>query len=269
MSKATEAAKLIRQIAADNSHGYAWGGNGPGDFDCSGLVNYVWQSVGVPVNREVRNTTHTMKTYYCRHGFSDVTKSVNLKTGAGLETGDVLVNTANHTAMYVGNGKIVQARSNLDGKAGDSSGQEIREQAYYNYPWDTVLRYTADSSPAQNAEIPVTDSGSTGSGTTAQPSATPATSTTAAATQKVTLNCTVRLPMLKQGMENGYVTAFQELLLARGYSVGGSVKNGKEQPDGQFGPTMRKNVIAWQKKAGLSADGIVGEKSWGAMLSGK
>lgn len=267
MSKATEAAKLIRQIAADNSHGYAWGGNGPGDFDCSGLVNYVWQSVGVPVNREVRNTTHTMKTYYCRHGFSDVTKSVNLKTGAGMQPGDVLVNTANHTAMYVGNGKIVQARSNLDGKAGDSSGQEIREQGYYNYPWDTVLRYTADSSPAQSAEIHVTGSGSV---TTAHPS--PTATTAAQGTGKISavaLNCTVKLPTLKNGMKNGYVTAFQEMLLARGYSVGGSVKNGKEQPDGQFGPTMRKNVIAWQKKAGLSADGIVGTQSWSAMLAGK
>lgn len=268
MSKATEAAKLIRQIAADNSHGYAWGGNGPGDFDCSGLVNYVWQSVGVPVNKEVRNTTRTMKTYYCRHGFSDVTKSVNLKTGAGLEIGDVPVNTANHTAMYVGGGKIVQARSNLDGKAGDSSGQEIREQAYYNYPWDTVLRYTAESSQAQSAaegakptqstEISVTVGNETAA---AKPVSAPA--------QSVALNCAVKLPTLKMGAKSGYVTAFQEMLLARGYSVAGPVKNGQEQTDGQFGPTMRKNVIAWQKKAGLTADGIIGEKSWSAMLAGK
>lgn len=91
----------------------------------------------------------------------------------------------------------------------------------------------------------------------------------APAAPSVKLDCDVKLPTLQYGAKNGYVTSFQQMLLARGYSVGGPVRNGKEQPDGEFGPTMRKNVIAWQKKAGLSADGIVGEKSWSAMLAGK
>lgn len=37
-------------------------------------------------------------------GFSDITSQVNLATGSGLACGDVLLNVANHTAMYIGNG---------------------------------------------------------------------------------------------------------------------------------------------------------------------
>ena len=239
MSKITEAVKLIEQIAADNSHGYQWGGNGPGDFDCSGLINYVWQSVGVPVNAEVRNTTRTMKTYYCRHGFQDVTGSVNVKTGAGLQPGDVLVNTENHTAMYVGNGKIVQARSNLDGKSGDSSGQEIREQNFYNYPWNTVLRYSSDDS-APSGEIPVTGGA-------------PA----------VTLNCEIKLPTLRFGDQNEYVRTLQLVLIGRGCSCGSA------GADGELGYGTKTALLNWQRQHGLTADAICGAKTWASVLAGK
>jgi hypothetical protein len=37
-------------------------------------------------------------------GFGDITSQVNLATGSGLVRGDVLLNVANHTAMYIGNG---------------------------------------------------------------------------------------------------------------------------------------------------------------------
>ena len=40
------------------------------------------------------------------NGFKNVTTSVNLNSWAGLVVGDVLLNVANHTAIYVGNGQI-------------------------------------------------------------------------------------------------------------------------------------------------------------------
>ena len=44
--------------------------------------------------------------------------------------------------MYLGNGKVGHARSSEGNScAGDQSGNEIRIQSYWNYPWDCVLRY--------------------------------------------------------------------------------------------------------------------------------
>jgi hypothetical protein len=38
------------------------------------------------------------------------------------------------------------------------------------------------------------------------------------------------------------------------------------RPDGDFGPTTERLVKEWQKKHGLVADGIVGDKTWDAMM---
>ena len=37
---------------------------------------------------------------------------------------------------------------------------------------------------------------------------------------------------------------------------------GIKNPDGVFGAATEAAVIAWQKNHGLTADGIVGEKTW-------
>lgn len=85
-------------------------------------------------------------------GFIDVAKTINLKTGAGLRRGDILLRPKTskkngHTAFVTGfnakTGKyeIVQAQSDFDGKVGDSSGNEIKITNYYNSPFTYVLRY--------------------------------------------------------------------------------------------------------------------------------
>ena len=79
-------------------------------------------------------------------GFTDVTASTNKATTAGMKRGDILLNRKHHTALYLGNGQIVQASSNEFGKAtggkpGDQTGREISVRSYYNYPWDDILRY--------------------------------------------------------------------------------------------------------------------------------
>lgn len=249
MGKIQTAVNLAKQIAADDSHGYLWGGNGPVDFDCSGLVNYVWTQAGVPVNAEVRNTTYTMKQYYTKHGFSDVTNQVNLATGAGLQAGDVLVNTANHTAICVGNGRIVQARTNMDGKSGDSSGQEIREQAYYNFnPWNTVLRYTGEgagaSGGAPGSARPTAGTGEAAGGASPAPT------------------ISVSVPLLQQGTKGGYVKALQLLLIGRG------TRCGPCGADGDFGAGTKGGVMSWQRGHGLEVDGVAGKQTWESLLKG-
>ena len=63
-----------------------------------------------------------------------------------LKKGDVLLNEKHHTAIYIGDGKLVHASINekgtiSGGKTGDQTGKEICVRSYYDYPWDLVLRY--------------------------------------------------------------------------------------------------------------------------------
>ena len=39
------------------------------------------------------------------------------------------------------------------------------------------------------------------------------------------------------------------------------------RPDGDFGPTTERLVKEWQTEHGLVADGIVGDKTWAAMMN--
>ena len=133
MSIIEKAVQWAISIAEDNSHGYSqqtrWGPS----YDCSSLVISAFRQAGL----ELQSTyTGNMKTDFLAHGFKAHSTSEPLKRG------DVLLNEASHTALYIGNGQIVHARSS-EGTTDtvDGSGNEIRVQAYFDYPWDIVLRY--------------------------------------------------------------------------------------------------------------------------------
>ena len=149
MSKIEKAIKQMEEWAADNSHGYdqiyRWGEKG--DFDCSAAVIQAWENAGVPVKTNGATYTGNMLSVFKKCGFKDITSSINLATGKGLERGDVLLNQKNHTAMYCGNGYEVEASINekntaTGGKPGDQTGREFLKRTYRNYPWTNILRYT-------------------------------------------------------------------------------------------------------------------------------
>lgn len=138
-------------VAYDNSHGYdqtyRWGEKG--DYDCSSLIVTAFEQAGIPVKSNGATYTGNMRTVFCKTGFKDITSLINLSTGAGLQSGDVLLNEAHHTALVVtdGGGTIVHASINENGgvaggRPGDQTGREICTRSYYNKPWDCVLRYT-------------------------------------------------------------------------------------------------------------------------------
>ena len=155
------AAKYAVEIANDDSHGYdqehRWGM----DYDCSSLVITVYQRAGVPLESTY---TGNMLRDFLRHDFVDVKNEVNVVTGAGLEVGDVLLNETHHTAIYVGNGQMVEATGNemhgvTGGKTGDQTGSEIAVNPYHDYGWGTigwdyVLRYEGKDSGHE--EVPGT-----------------------------------------------------------------------------------------------------------------
>ena len=164
----------MESIAKGDSHGYDQIHRMGPDFDCSGLNITGWVEAGVPVNKAVKKTvtvngnqktvttpgatyTGNIRNAYLAHGFSDVTNSIDLKTGRGLKRGDVLLREGHHVAQYCGNGKEVEASINekgktTGGKPGDQTGREILIRNYRNYPWDHVLRYN-DSSKTTPAKF--------------------------------------------------------------------------------------------------------------------
>lgn len=70
--------------------------------------------------------------------------------------------------------------------------------------------------------------------------------------------CTVELPVLKKGSNNGYVKTLQILL--------NKYDNAKVSEDGDFGAQTHDAVLSYQRSRGLYADGIVGEKTWAFLL---
>ncbi|NKY23219.1 NlpC/P60 family protein [Cellulomonas denverensis] len=80
---------------------YQWGGTGPNAFDCSGLTQQSWQSVGVQIPRVSR----------------DQYRSLPKVSLSALQPGDILAwgdnpndaESVYHVALYVGNGQFVEA----------------------------------------------------------------------------------------------------------------------------------------------------------------
>ena len=241
MSKAEGAVAWAVNIANNPAHGYDQANRWGPDYDCASLVISAWESVGVSVREAGASYTGNMKGAFLACGFREVTAQVNVATGVGLRPGDVLLCAA-HTAMLVKSGQLVAARINelgqiTGGQTGDQNGKEITLQSYYNYPWTCVLRYdgTESTEPAKPAEPAKTTEPSTG-------------------VQGIIL------PMVKIGDKGETVRAVQGILIGRGFSVG------PDGADGDFGYNTRQGVLNFQRYKHLTLDGIVGEKTWKALL---
>lgn len=229
--------KAIAQMeawAGDPAHGYDQARRWGPDYDCSSAVISSWELAGVPVKSNGATYTGNMRGVFLRCGFEDVTGSIDLAAGAGLMRGDVLLNSQQHTAMYCGNGMEVEASINENGgttggMSGDQTGREFLVRPYRNYPWDCVLRYTGGEKSAPDVIKP-------------------------------TYYYNVKLPLLKQGMEDAAVATVQRLLAARAYYSGDC--------DGVFGTLTHQAVIDFQTEKKLEIDGEVGGKTWRELVRG-
>ena len=138
------ATAFAENVAKNNYYGYSQPRrNTLQDEDCSSLVINALRAG----NFEMTGATYTgdMTNPLLADGFVNVTNLINLKTGAGIKRGDVLLRpkTASrngHVALFAGSGKIVQAQKDYDGKLGDSSGKEIAIIDYYDGDF-SVYRY--------------------------------------------------------------------------------------------------------------------------------
>ena len=243
MSKIDKAIEWALSIANDSSHGYdqanRWGPN----YDCSSFLITAWEKAGVPVKTKGASYTGNMKSVFLKCGFKDVTKNDNVEfgMGAGLQRGDILLHEQNHVAMYLGGGQIVQASINerggiTGGQSGDQTGGEIHVRYYYNYPWKVLLRYVGEDAGEVTEEA------------------------TSEAVGGVSGMCTVTLPLLKQGSAGMSVKVLQTVLKYRGCSLP------KYGVDGDFGAETVAAVKQFQTAAKLTADGVVGVKTWKALV---
>jgi peptidoglycan hydrolase-like protein with peptidoglycan-binding domain len=74
-----------------------------------------------------------------------------------------------------------------------------------------------------------------------------------------------KLAMVKRGSRGDNVARVQGLLLAAEVlNVSENVRSDKL--DGIFGPSTERSVRSFQSKSGLVPDGIVGERTWSALL---
>lgn len=246
MSKIEKAVQQMEAWAKDNSHGYdqiyRWGEKG--DYDCSAAVIQACQNAGIPVKTGGATYTGNMLKIFLKNGFEVVTHEVNLRTGAGLIRGDVLLNTSHHTAMYCGNGKEVEASINekgtaTGGKPGDQTGREFLIRSYRNYPWTHVLRYTKDTT---NGNTGTTTNTTTGGHYMFEPKT------------------------VKKGDNGLSVLLLQEIMIARGFKG----KDGKPLTlDRTAGTNTIHALTQYQKsrKGVLEADGICGDKTWRDLIA--
>lgn len=70
----------------------------------------------------------------------------------------------------------------------------------------------------------------------------------------------IELRQLRRGMSGKDVKSLQQLLFSKGYSVGNC------GDDGEFGEATEKAVLNFQTDRKISADGIVGEKTWAELF---
>lgn len=227
MTKIEKAVRQMEAWANDPAHGYdqtyRWGEKG--DYDCSSAVIQACQNAGIPVKTGGATYTGNMYRVFLACGFADVTKSVNLVTGAGLQRGDILLNHVHHVAMHCGNGKEVEASINekgtaTGGKPGDQTGREFLIRPYRNYPWNAVLRHKE-----------------------------------AKATTNTGGNYMFDIKTVQKGENGNHVLLVQEILKARGFKG----KNGQELSlDKDCGANTVYAIKQYQKARDKANPGICG-----------
>lgn len=236
-----QATKTMEAWAADASHGYDQSRRWGPDYDCSSAVISAWELAGVPVKSKGATYTGNMYSVFLQCGFEDVTAGIDFASGVGLQRGDVLLNHVNHTAMYVGGNKTVEASINENGTTtggmtGDQTGREFLLRGYRDYPWDAVLRYTGKAVDAAGGNQSDAESGN----------------------KAPTYFYSVKLPLLKIGMQSLAVGTLCYILSGLGYYKGETTILMTEK--------LVEALMDFQRDNALEVDGECGGMSWAKLI---
>ncbi|RBP98837.1 aggregation-promoting factor C-terminal-like domain-containing protein [Bifidobacterium xylocopae] len=143
---------FVERISLDDSHGYSQSRRqGNPDYDCSSLVWFAAKSAGFDGQMQGWPfTTFTMGPVLERLGFAHLTWSGDYRNAKSeLKRGDVVVNPAEHTEVYLGGGLFGGAHhaypSGIDdgmpGDQGHGDDQEIGIEAYLTPGLNQVYRH--------------------------------------------------------------------------------------------------------------------------------
>ncbi|WEO95360.1 C40 family peptidase [Streptomyces sp. FXJ1.172] len=118
--------RAVRYAMEQLGKPYAWGAQGPGSYDCSGLTSEAWEHAGTPIPRTSQEQWRRLR-------------KVPLNE---LRPGDLVVYfpDATHVAMYVGDGRVVQA---------PRPGEDVKVSPLASYPVLGAVR--PDQAPATEA----------------------------------------------------------------------------------------------------------------------
>lgn len=152
-------AKLIERMrywCVEANMGYSqsdrWNFNpAGGNCDCSSLVIHCLQEAGFDTGGA--SYTGNLSANLTARGWARVGNNGN------PQPGDILLNDADHVAVYLGGGKLAQAshseNNSAVGAPGDQTGGETNIRNYYNFPWNCYLRWTGanDTNNEQGDDI--------------------------------------------------------------------------------------------------------------------
>lgn len=114
-----------------------------GNCDCSSLVIHCLQEAGFDTGSA--GYTGDLSRNLTSRGWT------RLPADGHPMAGDILLNDADHVAVYLGDGLLAQASisetGGITGTAGDQTNGETNVSPYYDYPWDCYLRYEGETMP--------------------------------------------------------------------------------------------------------------------------
>ena len=223
-------------IAEDDSHGYSQANRWGPDYDCSSLVISAFKQAGVPLKCTY---TGDMLSNMLGNGF----KLVDLES---RQRGDVLLyhysGSNGHTAIYIGDGQIVHARSSEGNSVqGDGNGREIVVAAYYNGGWQYCLRYCGEETGIDNPSVCLS-------------------ADTSLCTREAEESGIDGIPEVSLGDTGSVVRSMQLLLIGNGFTCGSC------GADGEFGQGTLAGVRNYQTERELEVDGICGPVTWGSLI---
>jgi len=129
MMRICEDSKDIQDVLNDTSY-----------FDAASLVIYVIEKAGISVRQYGASYTGNLTGALIKAGFKDVTRRVNLATGEGLMSGDILITPHRDVSIYMSVGHLL-------GVGYDNGRRVATSKSYCNLPYKTVLRYEGIVTP--------------------------------------------------------------------------------------------------------------------------